>query len=95
MGFFRKARGKIFEWRWWIIGVVVIGEILTLTAFVPDWPDITGFDGKTVWDLLDLFIIPVALALVVYWLNRHSRKRELQAERRRDLQRINILKQLP
>ena len=43
-----------------------------------DW---TGFNGnnksgKTLWDWLQLLIIPIALALVAIWFNRNERKNE-------------------
>lgn len=46
----------------------------------PGW---VGVAGKTFWDFLELLIVPAALAIGVYWLNRAQRKRELQIENQR------------
>jgi len=42
-----------------------------------------GVSGKTFWDYLELLIVPVALAIGGYWLNRiQEREREAEAEQR-------------
>jgi Pentapeptide repeats (8 copies) len=43
----------------------------------PGW---IGSSGKQFWDYLDLLIVPAALALGVYWLNRRQTERAQQAE---------------
>ena len=43
----------------------------------PGW---VGVSGKQFWDYLDLLIVPAALALGVYWLNRRQNERDQQAE---------------
>jgi hypothetical protein len=43
----------------------------------PGW---IGVSGKQFWDYLDLLIVPAALALGVYWLNRRQNERAQQAE---------------
>jgi len=43
----------------------------------PGW---IGSSGKQFWDYLDLLIVPAALALGVYWLNRRQTERDQQAE---------------
>ena len=43
----------------------------------PGW---VGSSGKQFWDYLDLLIVPAALALGVYWLNRRQTERDQQAE---------------
>jgi uncharacterized protein YjbI with pentapeptide repeats len=44
----------------------------------PGW---IGVSGKQFWDYLDLLIVPAALALGVYWLNRRQNERDQQAEK--------------
>lgn len=38
----------------------------------------TGFDNKTLWDWLELLIIPIVLAVGVWWLNRVEKRTELK-----------------
>ncbi len=81
------------DWKSWttqrkIIAVSVTVVVILLSSLVvilvPDWPDWTGLDGKTAWDLAELLIIPVMLVLVGYWLNEQARKREDEAEKRQE-----------
>lgn len=51
-----------------------------MVGVFPDW---VGFSGKTLWDWLQLLIIPVVLAIVGFLLNKAQRGRELQAEHER------------
>lgn len=55
-----------------VIGVVVYGY-----SAKPGW---VGVVGKQFWDYLELLIVPAALALGVYWLNRAQSEREREAE---------------
>ncbi len=59
------------------------------------WNEITGimpfidpkqeyYRGKTLWDLLDLLIIPLVLALGAFGLNQSARKVELEISKNRD-----------
>jgi uncharacterized protein YjbI with pentapeptide repeats len=72
-----------------VAGMVALGALIWL-AYHQSW---TGFGeytgtvgepapGKTLWDWMDLLIVPAALALAVYWLNEQSREREREAESR-------------
>lgn len=40
--------------------------------------------GKTLWDLTQLLIIPLALGLGIWWLNRQERKTDREIAKRRD-----------
>jgi hypothetical protein len=55
-----------------VVGVIVYGYVAR-----PGW---IGVADKRFWDYLDLLIVPAALAIGVYWLNRAQRQRELEAE---------------
>jgi hypothetical protein len=55
-----------------VVGVIVYGY---LTA--PGW---VGVAHKKFWDYLELLIVPTALAIGVYWLNRAQNEREREAE---------------
>jgi len=48
------------------------------------WADWTGLENKTVWDWMELFLIPIALALAAYWLNSQDKRidREIANENR-------------
>jgi len=70
--------------------------LLIIVAYSYEW---TGFPGKTIWNWLDLLIVPAAVAVGVLLLDQRQRKRDQQAEsdrRRReqvmeDLQRERVL----
>src|SRR5215203_4526835 len=55
------------------------GVIVIIYGYLakPGW---IGSSGKQLWDYLDLLIVPAALALGVYWLNRRQNERDQQAE---------------
>jgi uncharacterized protein YjbI with pentapeptide repeats len=46
------------------------------------WPSWTGFRGKTVWDWMQLFIVPLALVLVTiaFTLQQNTRQQEIQRQ---------------
>ena len=64
---------------WWIVGslsgLLCIG--LILAAYWFEWPH-TGFQGKTVWDWLQLLIIPLVLALAALFFNQANSRTERQ-----------------
>ena len=54
--------------------------------YTPSPPKVEGFErAKTLWDWMNLLLIPVALAFLAYWLNRLEKRRE---ERQAELQAI-------
>jgi uncharacterized protein YjbI with pentapeptide repeats len=42
------------------------------------WPEWTGFNPKTFWDVLELVIVPLAFAGGAFWLNQQQKQRELE-----------------
>jgi hypothetical protein len=44
----------------------------------------TGFSNRTVWDWLDLLIVPVALAGIGLWFTLQQEVRQLEIENQRD-----------
>ena len=42
------------------------------------WYSGTDIEGKTLWEFLDLLIIPIFLAVGAYWFNRQEKKTELE-----------------
>jgi len=55
-----------------VVGVIVYGYKMR-----PGW---VGVADKKFWDYLELLIVPAALAIGVYWLNRAQSEREREAE---------------
>jgi hypothetical protein len=58
----------------WSLGVAALALVAAIVAVViygyrttPGW---VGVSGKKFWDYLELLIVPAALPLGVYWLNR-------------------------
>jgi hypothetical protein len=47
------------------------------------WPRWTGFRGKTVWDWLQLLIVPLALAGIGLWFTAQQESRQQQIENQR------------
>ncbi|MDQ4062625.1 MAG: hypothetical protein M3122_01725 [Actinomycetota bacterium] len=62
-----------------VIGLIVCGYVAR-----PGW---IGVSGKKFWDYLELLIVPAALGIGVYWLNRRQTEREHQAEAERERER--------
>ena len=71
--------GYIFNWAWTGVGPYIS----------PPHPQSSDFQrGKTLYDWLQLAIIPVTLAVGIWWLNRLQQKRDLQlAEKRAQTER--------
>lgn len=68
-GFLKTYRSQLF------LGLLVI--LIAIWAInIQDWPDFTGFDGKTLWDFADLAIVPILVALVAYYLNQNQKRIE-------------------
>jgi hypothetical protein len=63
----------VLELRWWtwqrvLVAVVVIMAILEIGTYAFNWTW-TGFkNNDTVWDYLQLLLLPIALAIVPIWL---------------------------
>src|SRR5215213_6563004 len=58
-----------------LVGIVVV--ILYGYLAKPGW---VGVSDKKFWDYLELLIVPAALAIGVYWLNRAQSEREHEAQ---------------
>jgi uncharacterized protein YjbI with pentapeptide repeats len=65
------------------VAVTVIIAIINAPSF-PSW---TGINGKTAWDLFEMLLIPLALALVGIWFGWQQKAWELKiAEEQRKLE---------
>ena len=83
----RKKNRKTF---WIVVGIIAaVTGVLSWWFIRPsNWPDWTGFNGKTAWDLSELLIIPFALAGVAYLFSRAERRAErAMVERRENIER--------
>jgi hypothetical protein len=56
----------------------------------PKLPDQEFHPPKTLWDWMQLLIIPIVLAIGGYWLNRSERRNERQIAERRTLEERRI-----
>jgi hypothetical protein len=60
------------------------------------WPRWTGFRGKSIWDWLQLLIVPIVLATIGLWFTQQqdARQRELEEQRAQDLALQSYLDQM-
>lgn len=59
---------------------VLVVVLLIIAAYSAQW---TGFPGKTLWNWLQLLIVPLVIAAGGVWFNRQQRARELEVENQR------------
>jgi hypothetical protein len=62
---------------------VSLTAIIVLLAIGGAGSSWTGFQGKTVWDLLQLLIVPLALAVIGLWFAAQQDARQQQIENQR------------
>jgi uncharacterized protein YjbI with pentapeptide repeats len=76
-----------------IVATMALLALVILIIAIPpasgrDWPPWTGLQGKTIWDLAQLVIVPLSLALIAYMFSNKQRleDREIaRAQREQDL----------
>lgn len=82
--------------RFWLVigGVSLIGGGLIIAAYHFDWTG-TGFEKKTLWDWLQLLIVPLALAIIAVFFNIASTRAEqkIATQRYEDDKRLALDKQ--
>jgi uncharacterized protein YjbI with pentapeptide repeats len=82
----KRVREFFRKYEWWIAaGVVVALGWMGYLRFGRGigWAPGTGFVGKTLWDLLELLIVPVFIAVGAWWLDRRQKKTEREFEQAR------------
>src|SRR5215211_9049520 len=54
------------------------------------WPRWTGFRGKTIWDFLQLLIVPLMLAAIGFWftMQQDARQQQIEDQRAQQAQKI-------
>jgi hypothetical protein len=60
---YRTRRSLRVEWRGGAIALGLAALVLIVGGYTYDWR-FTGFPGKTLWDWLDLLVLPLALSLL-------------------------------
>lgn len=60
-------------WLWVLIGMAVVFLVVTVGGYAFAW-SWTGFQGNTLWDWLQLLLVPVVLPLVVFWLTHRAQE---------------------
>jgi uncharacterized protein YjbI with pentapeptide repeats len=100
-----KTLKKLLKLFWWVpiilILVALIASVVYLGLTGTTWPAWTGFGdytgplikdnrGKTLWDWMELLIIPIVLGFGALWFNRSERKndRKIAEERNKNEQEI-------
>jgi uncharacterized protein YjbI with pentapeptide repeats len=72
-----KKAISIVKQKWWVaIPLLVVFWLIYVGLNCNFWPEknCTGFVGKTIWDVLELLIIPATLAIVAAFLDKVERK---------------------
>lgn len=68
----RTHREAMTRWRFLIAGTLLAFGVLLVGGYALGW-EWTGFQTATLWDWLDLLVLPVTLALMPLWLETHER----------------------
>jgi hypothetical protein len=70
--------------KWETLGVCAVLALVFAVwlATSPSLPAWTNFNDKGLWDVLDLVIVPLALAVVAYFFNRREKETELEIARK-------------
>jgi hypothetical protein len=78
---------RVGQRRRWTIGSILVGIAvlaLVLAEYRLNWTwNWTGFLNKTLWDWMQLLIIPVGLAIVAYLFNRATSRNEQKITEKR------------
>src|SRR5919112_4433077 len=69
------------------VSVTAIIVLLAIGGAASSW---TGFRGKTVWDLLQLLIVPLALAVIgfLFTMQQDQRQQQIEDQRAQQAQKI-------
>src|SRR5215217_1392128 len=62
------------------VSLTAIIVLLAIGGAASSW---TGFQGKTVWDFLQLLIVPLALAAIGFWFTAQQDARQQKIEKKR------------
>jgi uncharacterized protein YjbI with pentapeptide repeats len=96
-----KAKRRHFVRATAIVLAVMIGAaVLILLGYTQDWTGLQSYTDpagayhaqKTLWDWLQLFIVPAVLAGAAFWLNRSERRNEIEISEQRATDDRNLAK---
>lgn len=59
-----------------ILVVIIVATWFLLNIFNLNWPSWTGFQQKTLWDWLELLIIPAVISFGAFLLNQNQKQRD-------------------
>ena len=81
--------------RWLLVGVIVLLIVTSLTYFTwnAQFPPQLGFNDKTVWDVLELLVVPLALAGAATYLNKMQKDSEDRAAQNRQAEEGRVARQ--
>jgi hypothetical protein len=84
----KQRANKVSRWLLVFAALAIAGVVVVIVYGYLARPGWIGVSSKKFWDFLELLIVPAALALGVYWLNRRQdeRNRESDAARERERQ---------
>lgn len=70
---------KVWKWRWWILGGLVIVFVIGLLPWISTWLK-SQFSCKTKWDFIEKIFIPVVppatIGFGVWYLDKNAKDRE-------------------
>lgn len=69
---------------------MLVVALLLVSAYSFEW---TGFPGKTLWNWLDLLIVPVFITVGAYWFDQQQRKREHESQDAKRAQELEVEQQ--
>ncbi len=94
---------RVKKWLAWASGLIVLFVLMIVIftcyipqGFCPSWmgfgsysaPDGTYYPEKTLWDWLNLLIVPIVLGAGAYWFSSQDRKAEQRIERQRQQEQL-------
>jgi hypothetical protein len=60
--------------------VVFASFLVVVMGVIVAWQGWFGFAGKTVWNYLDVFLVPAAVAVATFWLTWEQNERQSRDE---------------
>lgn len=81
----KRNRNRILAYFFVLLVIVLLVVWIAYLRYAKGyvWAECTGFEAKTLWDLLELIIIPAILGGGVVWFNRRQREAEIRHPKQR------------
>jgi hypothetical protein len=87
----KPGRWSLWDLATWVL--IITGGVALLTALTISLYFVITTKEKTIWDWLDLVMVPVAVAIVAFLLNKTQRDRELAIAREQKDRELMIAKE--